>query len=200
MLEIKHADKLWETNKERAKKESYQARHRLMRNGVGGWDRVKQAVRYLTCRESRPYGRLAESGAEGAGELSGKIPPAPLPIPGAPLANDPPPRGCAALCELLVALVLDQAAMRQAVMQAPPVQAVRMAPAPGSMMNVTVPPGACGGHSLQVNAPVGPLCVQVPPALREGDTFTIELPAQTAVAMPGACASASGAVAMGRPV
>ena len=94
----------------------------------------------------------------------------------------------------------DQAAMRQAVMQAPPVQAVRMAPAPGSMMNVTVPPGACGGHSLQVNTPVGPLCVQVPPALREGDTFTIELPAQTAVAMPGACASASGAVAMGRPV
>ena len=91
--------------------------------------------------------------------------------------------------------------MRQAVMQAPPVQAVRLAPAPGSMVNVTVPQGVCGGQSLQVNTPVGPLCVQVPPMLREGDTFTVELPAQTApAAMPGACGASSGAVPIGRPV
>lgn len=58
-------------------------------------------------------------------------------------------------------------------------------------MQVALPAGAVAGGPLQIMTPSGPMMVQVPPGLREGDTFTIQVPAQVPMAVATAVAGPS---------
>ena len=90
----------------------------------------------------------------------------------------------------------DQRSMQQMIPAQPQV-AVKPVLAPPALMAVTVPHGAAGGHTVQVQGPGGAMHVQVPMGLGPGAVFQIQLPPAPPVLMTG---QASSSVAMGVPL
>jgi len=65
------------------------------------------------------------------------------------------------------------------------------------MMQVTVPDGVVGGQVIAVATPTGQMQTTVPPGLKAGDQFQLQMPVVAAVAMP---IGAEEGTMMGQPV